>query len=381
MSGVKIFYWCQETALVPFETGIQRVVRQTAVELSRLSSAEVQVVPVSWNARLRRVESLPTSPNRGSCSLEAMRSDRELLFVPEIPLALIGVGLDPFQLGRAYGMRTAALVHDLIPIKLAGDYPPETFLLYRSYYRRLASADLVIATTHYVAADLRDFLHSEQLRVPLIEVINLPAELPSVPRRRLPPPPRAGSDPLHLVAVATWEPRKNIQRLLKAIARVRLDRNIDISLDLIGRRGGFPDYDEGVLSIAAQLPTVRLLGTVSDAELAARYADCHASVYPSLEEGFGLPILESLWLGRPCLCHRGSSMAEIAPGGGTLQIDMAIEDEIAESLQHLYEKTDIVDQLALEAVARPLKTWADFADSLLDRLQASSVHDQDVCLQ
>ena len=73
-------------------------------------------------------------------------------------------------------------------------------------------------------------------------------------------------------------------------------------------------------------------GHVTDDELRALHEQASATVFASWEEGFGLPVLESLWQGRPCLCHAGSAMAELVPGGGVLAVDMLDEDEIADAL-------------------------------------------------
>ena len=184
---------------------------------------------------------------------------------------------------------------------------------------------------------------------------------------------RGADDPLQLLAVTSWEPRKNLLRLLRAIQRASSDGGPRITLDLVGRQAGFPAYDAEVVSIVQTLPTVTIRGTVSDADLVSLYANCHVSVYPSVEEGFGLPILESLWLGRPCLCHNRSSMAEIAPGGGTVIIDMTDEDAIVDALRQLAATPDYIEQLAREAVARPLKDWAGFADDVLQRIAPSTM--------
>ena len=366
-SRITIFYWCQDTALVPFETGIQRVVRRLAAELTRL---DVTLIPVGWDNRSRHVVALPTGSTRGGQSIAPLAGAAAILLIPEIPLSLVGAGLDPFAIGRSYGLRTVGLLHDLIPIKLAVDYSADAVAGYRRCYRQFAAADLVLTTTEYVAADLRDFLASEHLTIPSITVVPLPAELAGVARQRGPAPLREPDDPLKLVAVTTWEPRKNILRLLRAIGRCSTEGLPAITLDLVGRRGAFLAYDQEVLATAEPLPSVTIHGTVTDAKLVALYAGCHASIYPSLEEGFGLPILESLWVGRPCLCHHGSSMAEIAPGGGTLLLDMADEGAIAEALRDLAADPERLRRYALEAVERPLEDWHAFAVNVLERVSS-----------
>ena len=363
---LKLLYWSQDTALFAYETGIQRVVRRLAENL--VESGTI-ITPVGWDRQKRQIVSLPSASEACKLPLSSIDVNGAILFIPEIPLTLIhSEGLDPVQLGRAYGLHTAALVHDLIPIKRAGDYQPEVVELYRRYYKQFASADLIFATTNYVATDLAAFLRSEELRVPPIEVTPLPAALPSVPRKHQLPSSRGPHDPLKLISVVTWEPRKNILGLLHALQEFSRSSDTRMSLQLIGRRGVFPSYDEEVLEFARALDMVTIHGSVSDAKLVELYEGCHASVYPSVEEGFGLPIGESLWLGRPCLCHNSSSMAEMAPGGGTVLVDMSDKNAIVGALRRWLEVPDEIMRLASEAVERPLRDWTSFAADVAQRL-------------
>jgi glycosyltransferase involved in cell wall biosynthesis len=118
---------------------------------------------------------------------------------------------------------------------------------------------------------------------------------------------------------------------------------------------------------------VTLKGAVSDDALAGLYDRSDASVYPSVEEGFGLPIGESLWLATPCLCHSGSAMAEVAPGGGTLMVDMTDEAAIAGALHDFAADPALLARLSAEAVARSLASWSDYARDIARwTLQAGS---------
>ena len=105
----------------------------------------------------------------------------------------------------------------------------------------------------------------------------------------------------------------------------RRARSRPIHLTIVGRRAGFDELDAEIDRLAAEAGAV-LYGHVSDDELHGLHAAAAATVFGSWEEGFGLPVLESLWHGRPCLCHTGSAMAELVPGGGMLAVDMLDED-------------------------------------------------------
>ena len=347
----RILYWNDHTLTVPFQTGIQRVVRNL---LAALRGRGVDVRPVGWDRTGRLMTPDPDA---------AMARDSWLV-VPEVPMSVLSEDLDPIAIGRAYGLRTAAIVHDLIPAKFADQYDAGARRLYDRYFRMFADADLVFATTHYVAGDLRRYLETKALRVPEIVVEPLAAEFPCA-ERRLDKCLSASANALKLLSVSTWEPRKNLPRVLRAIRQLgeQVDTN-PLAMTIVGRRAGWSDYDTEVEALAASLPNVRVLADVSDADLIALYATHHASVYPSLEEGFGLPILESLWFATPCLCHNASSMAEVAPGGGTMMIDMADERAILAALMALVATPAPLLRLSEEATARPLRTWWDYAGAL-----------------
>jgi glycosyltransferase involved in cell wall biosynthesis len=77
-------------------------------------------------------------------------------------------------------------------------------------------------------------------------------------------------------------------------------------------------------------------------------------------EGFGLPILESLWHHRPCLCHDEGAMLEIAQGGGCLTLDMRNHRELADTITRLLADRAELERLAQEATQRSFRTWADW---------------------
>jgi glycosyltransferase involved in cell wall biosynthesis len=353
----RILYWNEHTLTVPFQTGIQRVVRNLQAAL-RVAGTDIRAV--GWDKTGRLMTPDP-DPAKGRNSW---------LLVPEVPMSVLSEGIDPIEIGRAYGLRTAAIIHDLIPAKYADQYDEGARRLYDRYFRMFADADLVFATTHYVANDLRRYLVSQALRVPTIVVEPLAAEFPRAERRidkPLPGPP----DVVKLLSVSTWEPRKNLPRVLRAMQRFEHDDGMPaLAMTIVGRRAGWTDYDREVETLAASLPQVQILSDVSDAELITLYATHHASIYPSLEEGFGLPILESLWFATPLLCHIDSSMAEVAPGGGTMMIDMADENAIVAALEDLIRTPAPLLRMTAEAIGRPLRTWSDYAAAVASHLVA-----------
>jgi glycosyltransferase involved in cell wall biosynthesis len=174
------------------------------------------------------------------------------------------------------------------------------------------------------------------------------------------------------LAIGTWEPRKNYVRLLGALASARrlLARTGGPSVELIiiGRRAGFAALDAEIQRLATEVGGVTLYDHVSDAEMRGLFEASDAVVFASWEEGFGLPVLESLWHGIPCLCHDGSALVEIAVGGGVLAIDMQDEAAIADGIVRLACEPEILSRLSQEAVTRPIRDWDTYARDVLTAL-------------
>lgn len=353
-----MLYWRETTDAQPFETGIQRVTRRLADGLVRRG---VDVVPIGWDP-VRRLPRVPTG-GIGSAAGPGW------LILPEIPMSVLDEGLDPIRLAHAYDRRAAAIVHDLIPIRLAHLYGPHERILYGRYFRMFAAADLVLATTELVAGHLRSHLRAEGLPVPPIAVIPLPGQFADRARVRTAPAGRRAGDPLRLLSVSSFEPRKNLPRLLRAVRLAQERGGPEIRLTLVGRRPGHAEHEAEIDGLLAVTAGAVAGDRVDDDRLAELYARHDASLYPSCEEGFGMPVLESLWLGRPCLCHAGSAMAEVAPGGGTLMLDMGDEAAIAAAIAGLAGEPARLDRLTGEALARPLRSWDEYAADVVAALE------------
>jgi glycosyltransferase involved in cell wall biosynthesis len=118
----------------------------------------------------------------------------------------------------------------------------------------------------------------------------------------------------YVLAVGTLEPRKNLDRLVEAARRAHTE------LRIVGAQGW------GGVEVAGN--GVRWLGEVSDAELARLYRGAACVAYPSLYEGFGIPVLEAMACGAPVVTTRGTAMEEVADGAAVL-VDAQDPAEIA----------------------------------------------------
>ena len=142
----------------------------------------------------------------------------------------------------------------------------------------------------------------------------------------------------YILSVGVLQPRKNIARLMKAFRRLKR-ANPDWPQQLVIT--GKPGWGEG---IEAGEANVRFTGYVLDDELPALYAGAQVFAYPSLYEGFGLPIIEAMAAGAPVLTSNRSSMPEVA-GDAAVKVDPYETQSIRDGLELMLRDADLRDEL------------------------------------
>jgi glycosyltransferase involved in cell wall biosynthesis len=135
----------------------------------------------------------------------------------------------------------------------------------------------------------------------------------------------------HLLFVGNLEPRKNLAGLLAALCILKDEKNKAVSLRIVGPPGWKNDAIHRIIKANNLGGQVSFKGYCSEEELAREYASCKAFVYPSLYEGFGLPVLEALAAHTLVLSSGGTVMDEIA-GGCFVPFDPKIPQDIAEKI-------------------------------------------------
>ncbi len=163
----------------------------------------------------------------------------------------------------------------------------------------------------------------------------------------------------YVLFTGTLEPRKNLGRLLEAFARLG---DVDADLVIVGPDGWSTDLP----------PTrARRLGFVPNAERDALYAGAAAVCYPSLREGFGLPVLEAMAQGAAVVTSATTATAEVA-GEAALLVDPLDTDAIAGALHRLLVDRDLAARLGAAARARAAEqTWSRTASSMVAAYRAA----------
>ena len=193
---------------------------------------------------------------------------------------------------------------------------------------------------------------SESARRDIIEHLGVPPDrVRAIPLGLRPLPPVTPDDARRVVeshdlggrrfvlAVGSLEPRKNLPRLIDAFARItREPGNDDVCLALTGARLHGAEAVEAAVARHGLGARIRRTGYVSDADLAALLGSCAVFAYPSLYEGFGLPVLEAMAAGAPVVTSNLSSLPEVA-GEAALLVDPTDTDAIADGVRRLLADT------------------------------------------
>jgi glycosyltransferase involved in cell wall biosynthesis len=221
-------------------------------------------------------------------------------------------------------MASVVTVHDLAVLR-----HPDTFGRWtQSYVPRVIpfvvrAARRVIAVSEFTASEIERLL-----RVPRERIRVVPNAVDDVFGTE---GPRADGD--YVLAVGTLEPRKNLARTIEAA------KLIGAEVRVVGASGW-----GGVVAHGAN---VTWLGRIDDAELARQYRGARCLAYPSLYEGFGIPVLEAMACGTPVVTSRGGATEEIS-GGAAVLVDPHDVRAIAEGLERAAARRDELRPLGIE---------------------------------
>ena len=255
-----------------------------------------------------------------------------------------------------------AVFHDAIALRFPELSPPGTVARFPAYLRELLQFDGIAA----VSDESRDSLleYWRWLGVsnpPPVKTISL-----GVDPVRSTKPPTPSATPI-VLSVGTLEGRKNHVALLDACDQLWA-RGEKFELRLVGavnRQTGRAALEKLRALQAAGRP-LRYHGPLGDAAVDAAYGDCAFTIYPSLAEGFGLPVIESLARGRPCICSARGALGELSRGGGCLALASVDAASLAGAIAQLLHSPTELATLSAAAQARTFRTWQTYAAELSD---------------
>lgn len=266
---------------------------------------------------------------------------------------------------KSTSARSVAIFHDVTSLRLPTVYDvAKRMPRYRGYVELLAEFDLVICISQEAQDDLHEFWGRFGCEPATTCVETWPIEFET-----------STSAVTHqdskdvVLYVSSLDPRKNHLTLFTAVERL-WDAGISFELQLIGRATNISrNIVNRLKALQRGGKPVRWLRHVDDEALLRAYRDCRFTVYPSLMEGFGLPIAESLWHGKPCVCGGNGALGEVAQGGGCLIVDQTDPGALAEGIKTLLQDRQLYARLCDEARARKFRSWSDYIDKFLQHLQ------------
>jgi glycosyltransferase involved in cell wall biosynthesis len=261
--------------------------------------------------------------------------------------------------------RLAAMFHDAIPLRWPHITWPQSVQRHPEYMKLLAAFDRVFAISEASRRDLTGFWRWQGVTPRAqVDLIELGADFDGgnrVQRDALIPTKGRAS----LLCVGIVEPRKN-QALLLDVAEALWRDGVDFDLHIVGRVNphfGRPTA-ERMKALARREPRFRFHAAAGDEALGRLYATARAVVFPTIAEGCGLPLLEALWRGVPCVCSDLPVLRENADAGGCLVARVNDAADWTAKLRIVLTDPDENRRLQTAAMARTLPRWTETAAAL-----------------
>jgi glycosyltransferase involved in cell wall biosynthesis len=353
-------------------TGIQRVVRETVRRWHTWHGCTL----VAWTEGFRALRALddaeatrvlgPDAPTTATEPSTVLVPWRSTYLVAELAIEPPRVQRQ-LALAKHSGQATGAIAYDLVPIlapeTTAGEMPG----VFANHLGALREYRRIAPISESAAVEYRGWRAAVGVASPSrvgIVPVSLASEVGTSSLKDLD---RArsrfvvGDLPL-VLCVGTHEPRKNHLAVLHA-AEVLWREGVQFSLTFVsGRSWASDDVYRTIARLQAIGRPVETASGIDDDLLWAAYRVAHCTVFPSLEEGFGLPVAESLAVGTPVVTSDFGSMREIAPAGGTLFVDPRDDASIVDGLRRLLTDAELHARLSAEARTYEPRTWNTYAD-------------------
>ncbi len=357
------------TALLALDSAHQYVIfaaiggldtRDWVLETEKLRAPNIQfhTLPLSddWLARLWQRLRLPIP-------VETITGPLDVFYSPDFVLP-----------PTRQSTRTLLTVPDLSFLHYPDHFVPKLVrYLNQVVPRSIARADLVLADSAATQADI-------------VSLLDVPPEKVQVlysgvhPRFQPQPEPgeaeriraRYGLDEQpYVLSVGTVQPRKNYVRLIQAFTQLQTCKLADLQLVIAGGRGWL--YEDILAEAEKHGERARFLGFVDDADLPALYRHAALFAFPSLYEGFGLPVLEAMACGVPVVCSDESSLPEVA-GDAALLVDPLNTTALAKAMTRVLEDDDLRREMIDRGLAQAARfTWERAARQLLGLFNVARV--------
>lgn len=251
--------------------------------------------------------------------------------------------------GLPAGLPAVVTMHDLAVWRFPQYFPKWDRVLYQKKQRYACDrADRIIAVSQQTRQDLIDILGVHKEKINVVHQSCHPQfwqPVGDMERQRVRK--KYGLPDRYVLCVGTVEERKNQCAVVRAIKAV----DDDLHLIIVGKQQRYSEAVKEEIARQGLSSKVRMLQGVDFADLPALYAEAVCSVYMSVFEGFGIPVLESMCCGTPVVCSNTSSLPEVG-GEAALLADPSDADAIAEAIRRLSSDPDFRRQKSVMALAQ-----------------------------
>lgn len=249
----------------------------------------------------------------------------------------------PYSMSKT-GIKSVVSIHDLIFLRYPEQYPAlDRFFYERKFKYACQNADAVVAISEQTKRDIIDFYGTSADRIHVIYQGCQPVFCQRIADTNIidQVKQKYGIRKPYILCVASFTERKNQLRLIKAFEQ--LDTK-DYDLVLVGGKSKYLEELKAYIGQAGIQNQVHFLNGVPAEDLPALYQGSSLFVYPSLFEGFGIPIIEALHSGVPVVAAKGSCLEE-AGGGGALYANPLDVNDLADKIQKVLSNEALQNKL------------------------------------
>jgi glycosyltransferase involved in cell wall biosynthesis len=254
--------------------------------------------------------------------------------------------------------RVVCTFHDLFVISGAYSTPEFRERFTAQAREAAARSDLIIAVSEFTASQVHELLEVPREKIRVVHHgVHLPAEAPPISDRER-----------TILFVGAIQKRKNVTRLVKAFEKVEPGWK----LVLAGSQGYGADETLAALAASPRRNDIEIAGFITPEQLAQLWRRAAVFAFPSLDEGFGIPVLEAMAHGVPVLTSNCSALPEVA-GDAAVLVDPLSVESIGSGLTQLMTKPQLRDELSRRGRARAEnfswnqsleKTWSVYGELL-----------------
>ena len=362
-------------------TGIQRVVRQTLP----LWQVDREFTPVAWTTRRAALRLLTSAESdrvfkwfdlqqTPPSSTDDPPEDvpprliipwKCVLLLAEVPP--VDAAARIAAVGACSNNRLVCIGYDAIPLVSADLVPIEEPAKFLAHLSAIKFADRIAGISDSAAAEFRNFasmLATQGLAGPDVVSVPLPVTMGDGTTA---PPAARDAGPARVLVVGSHDLRKNHLAVLHS-AEMLWHEGIEFSLTFIGGGGSNLEFYHRVEALRVRGRKVEVRVAVAEIELRDAIAAARFTVFPSLHEGYGLPVAESIALGTPVITTEYGSTGEIVSKGGGLTVDPRNDADLVSAMRRLLTDDVELEALRVQIQLRSERSWQEYADELWETL-------------